>query len=371
MLLIITSILLFIFYSILILFYWKSWLGVPVFYPSTFIPQIFLSVIIPARNEEKNIGGLLKALQQQTYPKELFEIIVIDDHSSDNTAAIVNEFKNARLFQLQDDAINSYKKKAMEKGIDVARGQLIVATDADCIPPAEWLLNIAACYEQTNAAFIAAPVMFKNDQSVLQIFQTLDFIVLQGITAASVHRQVHSMCNGANLAYERSAFFAVNGFDGIDQIASGDDMLLMHKISKQFAGRITYLRTEEAIVSTQPMETWKSFFNQRIRWASKATVYDDKTVMLALLIVYLFNLSFLVLLIAGWWNHLFWLTALLLLIGKTAIEFPFVYSVAKFYKKEKLMKFFILFQPLHIAYTIIAGWLGQFSTYEWKGRKVK
>jgi hypothetical protein len=148
-------------------------------------------------------------------------------------------------------------------------------------------------------------------------------------------------------------------------------MLLMHKISKEFPGRTIYLKTEEAIVSTQPMITWKSFFNQRIRWASKATVYDDKTVMLVLLIVYFFNLSFLVLLIAGWWNHFFWLTALLLLIGKTAIEFPFVYSVAKFYKKEKLMKSFILFQPLHIAYTIIAGWLGQFSTYEWKGRKVK
>src|ERR1700741_4803978 len=111
----------------------------------------------------------------------------------------------------------------------------------------------------------------------------MDFLVLQGITGASVTKKIHSMCNGANLAYEKKIFYEVNGFAGIDHIASGDDMLLMHKIAKIYPGRIGYLKSTEAIVNTQPMATWPDFFNQRIRWASKATHYNDKRIFWVLL----------------------------------------------------------------------------------------
>lgn len=361
---------LFVCYSIIILYYWQSWKSIPDFIFSDPFPSIHISVIIPARNEEDNIGPLLEAIQQQTYPKGQLEIIVVDDHSTDKTAEIVMKFPGVKLIRLEDDSINSYKKKAIEKGIGAASGELIITTDADCIPPPGWLQNIALFKEKTNAVFIVAPVVFDCNSQPLQLFQAMDFMVLQGITGASVYKKIHSMCNGANLAYERKVFYEVNGFAGIDQIASGDDMLLMHKIAKKYPDRIYYLKSAQAIVSTQPMQTWSSFFNQRVRWASKALYYDDKSIFWALLLVYLFNLSFAVLLIAGFWNYSYWLYLLIFWLLKTIVELPFFYSVAAFFNKLWAVKFFFFFQPLHILYTIISGLLGQFGKYEWKGRKV-
>jgi poly-beta-1,6-N-acetyl-D-glucosamine synthase len=358
-------------YSILIIYYWQGWKLIPDFTPTILSPTINISVIIPARNEETNIGRLLEALDNQSYPEELFEIIVVDDHSHDDTTGIVSNFPTVKLISLKNDNINSYKKKAIETGIAAAMGNLIVTTDADCLPSKNWLQTIAAFKKEKNSVFVVAPVVFENDSSVLQIFQALDFLTLQGITGASVHKNIHSMCNGANLAYERELFYEVNGFDGIDKIASGDDMLLMYKIWKAHPEDVHYLKSKEAIVATLPMKTWKDFFNQRIRWVSKAKRYDDKRIFLVLLLVYLFNLSFLVLFIMGFWSPVYWYWVTGLWIAKTMVELPFVYSVASFCGKVYLIKYFFFFQPLHILYTIIAGLLGQFGKYEWKGRKVK
>ena len=175
---------------------------------------------------------------------------------------------------------NSYKKKAIETAIGLAKGSLIVTTDADCIVQPEWLKTIASYYENSGAVFIAAPVVY-NDPSpgdsffkkFFKIFQSLDFMTLQGITGASVYKKFHNMCNGANLAYEKKVFHEVGGFEGIDNIASGDDMLLMHKIQKLYPDKIKYLKSTNVIVQTQPAETVKEFINQRIRWASKADKY--------------------------------------------------------------------------------------------------
>lgn len=340
------------------------------FQPSKKIIHTKISIIIPARNEEANIGKLLVALSNQSYPKELTEIIVVDDHSTDNTASIVQQFPFVTLIQLKEDAINSYKKKAIEKGIAAATGELIVTTDADCIPLPNWLQTIASFKEENQSVFIAAPVVINCNSSVLQIFQAMDFMVLQGITGAVVSKEKMSMCNGANLGYERKAFYTVDGFAGIDHIASGDDMLLMYKIVKQYPGKVHYLKSKEAIVSTEPMKTWRSFFNQRIRWASKAGVYNDKRILPVLLLVYLVNLSFAVLLIAGIWDAHYLLYAAILWIAKTLVELPFFISVSNFFDKQWAIKLFFIFQPLHIFYTIISGLFGQFGKYEWKGRKV-
>src|SRR5687768_6658540 len=126
----------------------------------------------------------------------------------------------------------------------------MVITDADCIPPQGWLKTMAGFYKTTGAVFIAAPVKFLMKNSLLHIFQSLDFMMLQGITAASVASGAHSMCNGANLAYSRQAFLDANGFDGIDQIASGDDMLLMYKIWKRQPTKVMYVKSREVIMQT-------------------------------------------------------------------------------------------------------------------------
>jgi cellulose synthase/poly-beta-1,6-N-acetylglucosamine synthase-like glycosyltransferase len=222
-----------------------------------------------------------------------------------------------------------------------------------------------------NSVFVAAPVVMNNNSSILQQFQAMDFMVLQGITGAAVSQKKLSMCNGANIAYERTSFYIVNGFTGIEQLASGDDMLLMNKIWKKFPNQVHYLKSKEAIVATEPMKTWKDFFNQRIRWASKAKSYDDKRIFPILLLVYVFNLSFLLLLIAGFWNSHFWFYLIALWIAKTIIELPLFLSLSAFFNKKRSALYFLFFQPLHIFYTIIAGFLGQFGKYEWKGRKVK
>jgi poly-beta-1,6-N-acetyl-D-glucosamine synthase len=371
MVLLISCIILFLLYAALICFYWISWRSIPVFESNGHSKKTSISVVIAARNEEANIKALLEALDHQTYPKQLYEVIVVDDHSSDDTARIVSEYAAVKLISLKAGNINSYKKKAIETGIAAATGEWIVTTDADCTPNRNWLETIVSFKENHNPVIIAAPVVISCNSSVLQIFQALDFMVLQGITGAAVYKNKLSMCNGANLAYEKNTFFAVNGFEGIDHIASGDDMLLMHKIWTKYPDQVHYLKSTAAIISTTPMKTWGDFFNQRIRWASKAREYQDKRIFPVLLLVYLFNLSFLVLLVAGFFNQVYWIYLLILLLAKTIIEFPFFYSLCKFFNKSWAPKMFLFFQPLHIAYTVLAGLLGQIGKYSWKDRKVK
>jgi cellulose synthase/poly-beta-1,6-N-acetylglucosamine synthase-like glycosyltransferase len=361
----------FILYSLLIIYYWQSWISIPPFITPQQPLQTRISVIVAARNEEENIGRLLNALQKQAYPKELYEVIVIDDHSKDRTSEIIRQYHYVKLLRLQEDGINSYKKKAIEMGIAAATGEWIVTTDADCEPGEKWLQAIAAFGDEHESVFIAAPVVIHCNSSLVQIFQALDFMILQGITGAVVYKNKLSMCNGANLVYEKKAFYDAGGFENIDHIASGDDMLLMHKVWKKFPGRVHYLKSEDAIVATQAAGTWHEFFSQRIRWASKARRYEDKRILPVLLLVYLFNLSFLVLLAAGFINARYWICLLLLWGLKTLIEFPFFISVSKFFKKQWAIKLFFFFQPLHIAYTIVSGLFGQIIKYEWKGRRVK
>lgn len=369
---------LFLGYSFLIIYYWVSWRSIPEYAPTRKDPSASLSVIIPARNEEENIIPCLQSVCAQHYPASLFQVVVIDDSSTDKTWELLQHFHCAdklvnsiRLENGEDDGFPAHKKRAIQTGIVAAQNNLIVTTDADCKHPETWLRTMASFYEDKRAAFIAAPVMLESDSSVLQTFQALDFLVLQGITGASVNKNIHSMCNGANLAYEKEAFYSVGGFSGIDHIASGDDMLLMHKVADKYPKKVHYLKSRQAIVTSLPMQTWKDFFNQRIRWSSKARFYDDKRILLVLLLVYLFNLSFPVLLVAGCWFHVLWTYAAILWIAKTLVEIPFVYSVANFFGKTSLLKYFFFFQPLHIAYTITAGFFGQFGKYEWKGRRVR
>ena len=348
------------------------------FTPVNLNPATKFTIIIPARNEEDNIEKCILSILENDYPKELYEIIVADDFSADSTADIVKKlhlaYPNVRLMQLADHVstkLNSYKKKAIEISIGKAANEWIITTDADCTVPKQWLSLYNAYIQQSNAVFVAAPVMFTNSGSFISIFQCLDFISLQGITAASVSAGFHSMCNGANLAYSKAAFTTVNGFKGVDDIASGDDMLLMHKISKQFPGKIGYLFSQAAIVSTPPMPNWKSFINQRIRWASKATSYQDKRIFWVLLLVYLFNVYLFLLPFAAIFYPPFFIYWFMLLAGKTVCEMGFMKPVAKFFSRSKMLWWFPVMQPFHIIYTVASGWLGKFGKYVWKERVVK
>ena len=372
-------VLLLLIHAMLIENYRRWFLKVKPFSYSNISPTITFSVIIPARNEEQSIEACLLTVLNQKYPSTLYEVIVIDDFSTDGTADIVfslqKKYAHLQLLQLEklvyEKQLNSYKKKAIEVAIQQAKGDWIVTTDADCLVTNQWLTNFDSFIQQNNTVFIAAPVKFIDTGSFVSRFQCLDFMSLQGITAASVQQGFHSMCNGANLAYKKATFLEVGGFKGIDNIASGDDMLLMHKIYLKYPERVKYLHSQSSIVSTEPMPTWKDFLNQRIRWASKADKFQDKRIFVVLAFIYFFNLAFILVPFVALWNYYILYYWVGMLIAKTIIELRFMVPVSRFYKAQKLLWWFPVMQPFHILYTVSAGWLGKFGKYTWKGRIVK
>jgi cellulose synthase/poly-beta-1,6-N-acetylglucosamine synthase-like glycosyltransferase len=378
--LLITTIVLTILYSLLIILYRRWFLELPLFEAASDLkPSTKFSIIIPARNEAGNIDRFLPSILEQQYPIELFDVTIINDHSTDETAIRVQALqkKYAQLFlielseHMEDGVTNAYKKKAIEIAIAQSKGDWILTTDADCLAGPSWLKQYDAYIQKEQPVLVAAPVMFFNTGSFLSLFQVLDFMSLQGITAAAVSASSHAMCNGANLAYLKNAFYEVGQFRGIDHIASGDDMFLIQKIKQRFPGKLGYLFQEKAIIQTEAMPDWKSFLNQRIRWASKADSYQDKYIFMVLLLVYLFNFSLLLMAISAFFVENGWSYLIIAIALKTIVELSFMIPVSRFFGLTETLGWFPIMQPFHILYTVIAGWLGKFGSYQWKGRKLQ
>lgn len=342
-----------------------------------------ITVIIPARNEAAFIGECLNSILNNNFPSHLLEIIVIDDHSTDDTPLIVqrimrqspvHQIKLLSLAEhLQPNETQSYKKKGIEIAIRQSTGQLIITTDGDCIVSPNWLPLLVSFYEKNHFKFIAAPVNFHQEQSDFERFQSLDFAGMIALTGASIHRKMMNMCNGANLAYEKSAFLEVNGFRGIDDKASGDDMMLMQKIAKKYPNKIGFLKNENATTFTLAKPTWKTFYQQRIRWASKSASYDEWQVTLYLGLVWLFCVSIPLtfLLTIFWGMPLVWL-GLTQLTLKVVIDYIYLGMVSRFFHRTDLMKNFLTSSAYHLIYIIVIGLMGNLvKEYEWKGRKVK
>jgi cellulose synthase/poly-beta-1,6-N-acetylglucosamine synthase-like glycosyltransferase len=404
------ALILLVLYVLLIGYYHKGFRQLKSYNKTTHLNKTKVTIIIPARNEAHNIELCITAIAAQTYPKNLLQVIVVDDFSEDGTGLIVEKFSLARtpiggiaesptraidlvveLLQLknfiQEKDTTSHKKKGIEIAIGKASGELIICTDADCIASENWISNVVSFYEKTNAQFIAMPVSLTPNpspkergatsssrktflpQKFVEIFQTIDFTTLQGITAASVYKKFHTMCNGANLAYTKSAFEKVNGFAGIDALPTGDDMLLMYKIAKEFPSDVHYLKSKLAIIETATVNTWKAFFNQRIRWASKASYYEDKKIFYTLLVVYFLNVFTLAMFISLFFAPYLLVWFVIFLIVKSSIEYWFLQPVFRFFNQQYLRKWFFICIPFHIIYTVIAGWLGKYGKYEWKGRR--
>ena len=345
---------------------------------ASIVPATKFTIIIPARNEAANIDKCLLSILTQNYPSSLYEIIVIDDYSTDTTPTIIEELQsshsNLKLIKLaeilSDKPLNSYKKKAIETAINQASNHWIITTDADCVAPVTWLSSYNNYIQQNDVVFVGAPVVFTNNGSVLQAFQCIDFMAFQGVTAAVVSAGFHAMCNGANLAFKKEVFFEVEGYKDVDNIASGDDMFLMNKIQRKYPKHIGFLYHQAAIVSTLPMPTVNSFLNQRIRWASKTNSYKDVRIIIILWMVLLLNIGLVVmpfLAIFKIYLLLYWLG----LLGiKTLVEAMFAFKIATFFS-IKLKPWHLLLQFPHIFYTSLVGFFGLFGTYKWKGRTVK
>ena len=367
-----------LFYLVLMMAYRLGWRMQPTFIlPDNYKPQTTISIIIPARNEAENIEACIQSILAQAYPAALFEIIVIDDHSTDGTAEIVKKYtnKNVRYLSiasyLESQTLNSYKKKALDIGIRHSTCELIITTDADCIVPPLWLQHIAAMYETLNPVMIIAPVDYTCNYSLLQVFQSIDFMAMQGITAATHLFKLGNMGNGANLAFTREAYHTVNGYEGIEHLASGDDYLLMMKMQKAYKGGVAYLKSPQAIVRTTPQPDWSGFIQQRIRWSSKSGKYGDKRMTAVLLFVYLFNVALLVTAIAAIFFPKLRIVPIEMLLLKTMFELYFLIPVSAFFGKRKQLLVFVFLQPIHVLYILSAGFLGLVGVYKWKGRVVR
>jgi len=362
------------FYLLVLLYLMRGWAVIkkPKLSDEPFKTKV--TVLIAARNEADNIAETIDDLLAQDYPQQLTEIIIVDDHSTDNTADIILSYadRGVKLLQLKEDqALNSYKKKAISEAIARSTGDLLAATDADCRMGSQWLSTVVGYYETYNPVMISSPVTYFREQSFFERLQTLEFSFLIGIGAAFIGNGRASTCNGANLAYRKDVFYEVGGFKGIDDLASGDDELLLQKVAALYAGRIGFLKDTQAVVYTYAKPNLGAFLQQRRRWASKSTRYKDKKVVGLAVGMWLFNILLLINLVGGFFYPALFKLLLAEMACKLLFESIFLLSVTSFFKRTSLIKLILILSPIHIFYVVYVGLMGNTRKYAWKGRLVR
>lgn len=333
-----------------------------------------VTVLIAARNEEDKIALTIDDILAQDYPAELFELIIADDHSTDRTSEIISSYANrgVRLLQLWDEkALNSYKKRAIAEAIKLSAGDFLVCTDADCRIGPQWLSSIVSYYENNDLVMVSSPVSYFDEKNLFELVQTLEFSYLIGMGAAFIGNGRASTCNGANFAYRKDTFYEVGGFKGIDDLASGDDELLLQKVAEKYPGKIGFLKKREAIVYTHAKHTLHEFLQQRRRWASKSVKYKDKKVVAVAVGIWLFNLSMVVNLLLGFVDVYFLKLVLLQFVLKTIFETVYLLPIDRFLKRSNLVWLLVILSPIHIIYFVYVGIMGNTKKYNWKGRNVQ
>ncbi|MEO8085563.1 MAG: glycosyltransferase [Bacteroidota bacterium] len=338
---------------------------------------VSISVIIPARNEAENIFDCLSDFIRQDYPFDSFEVIVADDHSNDDTSAIVQKFIHdhpalrIQLLQLKAGGENkTYKKYAITSAIDISAGELIITTDADCRRGRMWLKSIAGYYASCHPEMISAPVIFEGEKSWLEKIQSLEFLGLVGIGAAAIRNGYPFLCNGANLAFSKEVFRVTGGYDAAKNISSGEDTQLMLKIAPRGKERIQFLKSIHATVRTKAQKSMQELLDQRKRWASKIPVQMNAFTICIAIVAYFLHAG---LLISGFGilysGNLY--CFFIPLFIKMIPEFILLTSVAGFFKKSKLLYLFLPAQFIYPIYISVVGISSFSKSYQWKGREVK
>jgi biofilm PGA synthesis N-glycosyltransferase PgaC len=326
---------------------------------------ISITVLVPFRNEKENLLATLKSLTEQTYQN--FEVIAIDDHSTDASVEDLRQFSFANLTFVENAGHG--KKMAITTGVSLAKGEIIVATDADCLFPRDWLTAIAEKFNVQNVDLVFGPVKLKQDGRVFSDMQAIEFSSLIGSATALHALGIPIMCNGANLAYRKKMFLEVGGYDGNTNIPSGDDEFLMRKIVKAKAGCIRYLGNDR-IVTTAPKFSMKDFFQQRLRWAGKWKYNTSAVAIIIAMIVVIVQLAWLVSLTSLFVQPITILPGLTVVL-KVLFEFYFLRVVCSGLKVKWSFSAFLLLQFIYPVYVIIVGIASNFVSYSWKGRKIQ
>jgi len=339
------------------------------------LPHEFISIIIPFRNESENILANLKFIESQHYPIEKYEVIYIDDFSDDNSKDLLEQNiknKNIRVIAVpQDFSINAHKKRAVRYGIENANGQIIVTTDADCIYNEQWLQTLMLTFDSLTG-FVSGPVEFQSNSNLFSEFQKLEFagLVLSG--AGLINAGHPTICNAANIAYRKKVFDEVGGFKDQMNLSSGDDELLMQKISKDTDFKVKFCLDKNAIVKTDANKTIGDFYQQRKRWASKGLFYRDRSLVLKLILIYAFYVGLITQLLLGiFLNRFFFISFAASLLIKIIFEFRILAKGKTILFSELKLKYLLLAEMIQIPYIIFTGLVGAFGNYLWKSRKIK
>lgn len=328
-----------------------------------------VSVLIAARNEGKNIEKLLQSLYNQTFDKENFEVIIVDDHSDDDTFGISESFKvsHPEMSLKLIKATGSGKKQAISQALHAADNEVVIVTDADCELPAKWIEKMLAFYIAKDLKMLLGPVLLSPADTLFEKLQVLEHMSLIASTAGSTAIGMPVMCNGANMMYDRKSALNVEKDRTDMKLASGDDMFLMEQFIARYGSKaIGFFLNREVIVKTATMPNLKAFFRQRTRWTSKTKAYTNWKIIATALTVFLFNLSIVFFFVAGFFMPVFWAFYVLYVIMKTLIDYPIIRRISAFMKQKKL-KFWTLplefIYPLYVVFTAIAG---MFTKVRWK-----
>jgi len=334
-----------------------------------------VSVIIPFRNEYENLERTCGTLSRLDYPESLLEVIFVDDHSGDGSSGLIEGFVKEGAFNFDVKVLKlsakegSSKKAALKKGIGKARGRLIVTTDADCSFGPFWVKSLVAVYEKTSSKILWGPVRYRPGKGFLSKFFNLEFISLVTSGGGASGAGKPFICNGANLAFERSAFDEVNGYEGNEKYASGDDVFLLHKIIKKYGtGAAMFVRKEPAIIDTAPPESLSSFLLQRIRWASKSTGYRERQSVLVTATVFLFNLMLGSLGMSMFIEPLMAIPFTTILLIKSGVDYRLLTKGADFLGYNFSIPLLLVFELVYIPYVVATGIISTLFSYSWKGR---
>jgi len=336
-------------YSFLLLKIYRNLLKVQPFHTSI-PPSTHVSVIIACRNEQNKLPSLLACLSAQDYPGELYEVIIVDDNSTDKTFEIASEQSLAvRLIVLRNQG--NGKKEAIRTGVNSSAGRLIITTDADCITGKNWIKTIASFFEKNNPDMIICPVQLTGSRSFFGWFQELEFLSLQGVTAGSAMAGNAIMCNGANLAFTRDTY--LKHMENLQfDLNTGDDVFLLHSLKRQTGSKIMWLESRDAIVTTSSSPTLKTFLLQRKRWISKWSGYSDRFTILTGILTFTAILLQIAALVSLLINISFLWLFMNIIILKSIPDFLILYNTAARYGKTRLMRWFLPAQLIYPFYVM-------------------
>jgi cellulose synthase/poly-beta-1,6-N-acetylglucosamine synthase-like glycosyltransferase len=360
-------------YTILILAFIIGFDRIKVFKNIDSKPKNGFSIIVPFRNESSNLPDFLTSLLKLEYPIDLFEALFIDDDSNDNSVEIINNqlSKSNINFKIISNKrkSNSPKKDAIETAILQSKYDWIITTDADCIITKKWVSTFDSYIQTNNPKMICAPVTYKVNDSLLENFQLLDFISLIGSTIGGFGINKPFLCNGANLCYSKNAFKEVNGFEGNNNISSGDDIFLLEKMTAKFQNQVHFLKSKESLVITKPQSTFKELISQRIRWASKSKFYKNRFGKLVGVLIFTTNFTLVFLVILSLFKIPFWKFTIAFFSVKFILDFILIYKTLNFTNQARNIIYYSIIAFLHLFFTVFIAFLAFLNKqFEWKNR---